>query len=131
MTEKIKDFIKDEGPNDKKDILKHLVLSDEMDFGASFDKALINGFHDSFISIHMCADFMLLSRKTQIMIARKRLWLLLRSFEDDDRSLVLNEEGCGILSINEEQTVCDFKYNRIEEKYIERREKDLKQKLEV
>ena len=118
MIEKIKDYILDEGCNhggETEDILKYLALSEEMEFGASFDEVLINCLNDSFISIHMCADFMSLSRKMQVMIARKRLWLLLRSFEGDDRIAILNEEDCGLLSIFEEQTAFNFKYNNIEQ----------------
>ena len=109
------------------EILEYLVLSKEMAFGAAFDEVLINGFRDSFISIHTCLDFMSLSRKTQITIARKRLWFLLRSFEDDDRSLILNEKGCGFLSIFEEQAVVGFEYNYTEQKCINS-EKDRKSK---
>ena len=90
-----------------------------MNFGGAFNEAFINRIKDSFIKIHMRADFMSLSRKTQITIARKRLWFLLRSFEDDDRSALLNEEGCGFLSIFEEQTVCDFQCNNVEAKSTE------------
>ena len=117
LTEKIKESILDEGWNQgETDVtLKYLTLSEGMGFGSSFDEVLINAFSDSFISIHMCPDFMSLSRKMQVMIARKRLWFLLRSFDDDDRSLILNEEDCGFLSIFEEQSVCNFKCNNIEQ----------------
>ena len=94
-----------------------------MNFGGAFNEAFINRIKDSFIKIHMRADFMSLSRKTQITIARKRLWFLLRILDQNGLNLILNEEDCGFLSIFEGQTVCDFKYNDTEQAYIERCQK--------
>ena len=81
---------------------------------------LINSLHDNFHSLQTCSDFPLLSCQKQILIARKRLWLLLRHFGDKDRNSILNEGHIGFLSIFEEQTVCNFQYNRYEEDYIRR-----------
>ena len=66
----------------------------------------------------MSVDFMALSSKVQVLIARKRMWLLLRNFDKESRKILLNEEDCGFLSIFEDQSVFDFEYNNTEESYM-------------
>ena len=99
-----------------------------MDFGASFDEALVNELKDPFPSIQMCPEFMSLSRKMQILIARKRLWLLLRGLNLTTLHFILNMEETGLLSIFEEQLEFDFEYNATEKEIIERCQKDGKSK---
>ena len=132
LTNQIKDFIYgDASSNQDKDcILKYLSVSEEMDFGSINDVKLINSLHDNFHSLQTSTDFPLLSRQKQILIARKRLWLLLRHLDEEDRNLILNEEQRGFLSVFEDQTVFKFKYNSSEEDYI-RKYQDLQDKLEV
>ena len=109
----------------KESTLKNLLLFEEMNFGPC-DK-LINTIKDDFPSIHMSVDFMALSSKVQVMIARKRMWLLLRGFDKESRKMLLNEEDCGFLSIFEDQSVFDFEYNDTEEIYIRKFRKPVNQ----
>ena len=96
-----------------------------MDFGPVNDELLVNSLHDDFHSLQTSSEFSPLTRHKKILIARKRLWLLLRHFKDVDRNLILNEEDQGFLSIFEEQTVFKFQYHKTENAYIEKfREKD-------
>ena len=95
-----------------------------MDFGVSFDESLINGLKEPFPSIQMCPEFMSLSRRMQILIARKRLWLLLRGFDLIPQYITINLERLGFLSIFEEQPVFNFEFNSFEKEYIEQSEKD-------
>ena len=99
-------------------VLKYLHFSEEMDFGASVEGSLINEFSVSFFTIHTCKDFLSLSPKIQILAARKRLWLLLRKLDTEVRSVLLDEEGYGLLSIFEGQPVSNFQYNNSETTYI-------------
>ena len=94
-----------------------------MDFGPDVEESLINRLDDNFPTLDMNPDFASLSQKTQILIARKRLWLLLRDFDQENRKILLNEEGNGFLSIFVDQTTFNFQYNDVEETYIEKWEK--------
>ena len=121
LIEKIKDYIKSGSISCKtKNILRYLVYSEEMNFGLDIDTELINSFEDNFHTIQMCSEFQNLSLKMQILIARKRLWLLMRNLKPTDSSVLLNDENYGLLSIFEEQSVFNFKFNCEEEDYIER-----------
>ena len=110
------------------EILQFLGHSEDMNFGASFNEILINELKDPFSSIQMCSEFMSLSRKIQVSIARKRLLLLLRGLTAIDQLIILNTEGVGFLSIFEEQSQIHFKYNATEKEIIERCQKDGKSK---
>ena len=74
-----------------------------MEFDEPFILKLINTISDNFIDLHMSSEFMALSKETVIMIARKRLWLLLRNV--DEKALILNKKECGLLSIFDHQAV--------------------------
>ena len=124
LAEKIKMFVIKIAFMDTDEILKYLVLSEEMDFGKSFDEALINALSDSFVSIRMKAKFKSLSLTTQIMIVRKRLWLHLRAFNVVSRDHILNMKDIGFLSIFEGQPVIKFADNAFEQKYIKRFQKE-------
>ena len=130
LTNKIKDFIEEDVASEwwgqgKEYFLKYLSFSEEMDFGPVNDVVLVNSLHEDFHSLQTCSEFSSLTRHKKILIARKRLWLLLRHFKDEDRNLILNEKDHGFLSIFEEQTVFKFQYHKTENAYIEKfREKD-------
>jgi len=79
---------------------------------------LVNSIEDNFLDIHMSKDFMELSSKMQVLIARKRMWLLLRNSEEKKRKMLFNEEDCGFLSIFDDQFVFDFRFNGSEKEYI-------------
>ena len=122
LIETIKKYIKSEidCAVDKETLLKYLAFSDEMDFGPSVVDHLINAIRENFPSLHMSLGFMSLSSKMQILIARKRLWLLLRNFNENERRILLNKEDCGFLSIFEGQKVFNFEYNNAEKYYLEK-----------
>ena len=131
LTNKIIATIKEDASSvdmGKQYILKYLSFSEEMDFGTVNDAPLVNSLHDNFHSLQTCSEFSSLSHNKKILIARKRLWLLLRHLGDEDRNLILNEEDIGFLSIFEEQTVCDFEYNSSEDEYITKYQEE-KEKL--
>ena len=119
LTERIKDYIKETNCYWKSTVFKCLKLSEEMNFGQSVNESLINELHENFPILQTSTRFMSLSSQMQILIARKRLWLLLRFMKEDNREVLLNEEGYGFLSIFEGQKVFNFKYNGMEKHYIE------------
>eukprot|EP00111_Clytia_hemisphaerica_P000482 TCONS_00001385-protein len=123
LTKKIKDFIRVRAARLNKKgskivALNYLSFSEEIGFDESNDTLLVNSLSCGFHSLQTCLEFSVLSRHKQVLIARKRLWLLLRHFFDKYRDLILNEEGFGFLSLFEEQTVFDFQYNKTECAYI-------------
>ena len=93
-----------------------------MNFGEEVKRTLINEVQDVFPSLQMHPEFSLLSPKTQVLIARKRLWSLLRGFNAKDRSVLLNEIGYGFVTIFEGQSAFEFEYNNSEERYIKSQE---------
>ena len=118
LTERIKNYIKSKD-HDNTSLFKCLALSEEMNFGQSVDESLINALHENLPILRMSSTFISLSCKMKILVVRKRLWLLLREFYEENRKLLLNEEGFGFLSIFEGQKVFNFKCNEIEKHYIE------------
>ena len=129
LTKKIKKFIIEKESKRTGEILQYLALSEEMDFGASLNENLINELKEPFPIIQMCPEFMSLTLKMQVSIARKRLWLLLRG-HTMTFYLALNVEDIGLMSIFKEQSEIDFKYNATEKEMIERCRKDGKSKKE-
>ena len=121
LFEKLQDSLKEpnEAFEDLETLLKCILFAEEMNFDQSIKAILINEVSDDFLSFHMSSDFMSLSKNTQVLIARKRLWLLLRKIEKENRTMILNEKDCGLLFIFEDQSVFKFKLNDLEKGYIE------------
>ena len=109
-------------------LLKCILFAEEINFDQSVNTNLINTISDDFLSLHMSLDFMSLCKNTQILIARKRLWLLLRKIQTENRTMILDEKDCGFLSIFEDQSVFKFKLNNQEKNYIEECQKSGKKK---
>ncbi|XP_066928540.1 uncharacterized protein [Clytia hemisphaerica] len=116
LLEKIRDFINKGRFLTKRWILKGILLCEAMNFDPC--EVLVNSIEDNFLDIHMSKDFMELSSKMQVLIARKRMWLLLRNSDEKKRKMLFNEEDCGFLSIFDDQSVFDFKFNGSEKEYI-------------
>ena len=120
MMEKLKNYILETRIMTKEIIPKYLAFCEKMDFGTGVEESLVNRLVDNFPTVQMNPDFASLSSQMQVLIARKRLWLLLRNFDEKNRKMLLNEEGYGLLSIFADQTTFNFEYNDEEKRYIEK-----------
>ena len=74
LTDKIKSYILNCSTSNTETILKYLSLADTMNFGHHFEEALIDQIDEPFYSVHIESEFIQLTQRLQILIARKLLW---------------------------------------------------------
>ena len=60
---------------------------------------LVKQLDKSFIFVQMYPEFSSLDTKTKILVARKRLWFLMKFLDDETKRLLLNNESAGLLSV--------------------------------
>eukprot|EP00111_Clytia_hemisphaerica_P022846 TCONS_00067242-protein len=80
LSNKIESFIRNCATNRTKTILNYLVLAEDMHFGIEVERSLVSKLLRGFQNISMCLEFLLLSRRMQVWIARRKLADSLKKF---------------------------------------------------
>ena len=81
LTDKIKSYILQRNvvpttwsTSNTETVLKYLSLADTMSFGHNVEESVIDLINEPFQNVHMESQFLQLSQRIQILIARKLLW---------------------------------------------------------
>ena len=103
-------------------LLEYMQLSKKMDFKFKVVTNLINQFTDYFPIIQTSPFFASIDRQLQILVARKRLFYLLEGIDQNTKTIFLNKEGFGLLSIFEDsyQSLIGFSLNPVELKELKK-----------
>ena len=83
---KIKSFVSGSSSSNTKTLLRYLTLAEDLDFGFEFEQSLIEKLKDPFPLIQAHFEFLLLSRRTEIWIARRCLAKLVDSYYSEFHS---------------------------------------------
>ena len=105
MKEKIKNHLEKieinhtpQGNSKSQILLLNLAIASNLEF-VQAEINLVNQLDKSFIFVQMYPEFSSLDTKTKILVARKRLWFLMKFLDDEKKDLLLNNESAGLLSV--------------------------------
>ena len=104
-------------------LLEYMQLSKKMNFKVEVATNLLNQFSDNFQKIQASPLFASVDRQMQILVARKRLFYLLEGIDINIKTIFLNKEDYGLLSIFKKdsyQSIWSFNLNSVELKEIKK-----------
>ena len=87
-----------QGSSKSQILLLNLAIASNLEF-VQAEINLVNQLDKSFIFVQMYPEFSSLDTKTKILVARKRLWFLMKFLDDETKDLLLNNESAGLLSV--------------------------------
>ncbi|XP_066920121.1 uncharacterized protein [Clytia hemisphaerica] len=91
-----------------KETLLYLKLSSIFGFTKA-EQRLVNKIDDKFPRLQVHQEFTWLNTRAKVLLARKRLWNLLKNFQE--RSYLLNKSNVGLLSVLQTYEQTEFEFN--------------------
>ena len=106
---KIENFVEDLDFSklDTKELLTYLKLASIYGF-AQAEHRLVNQIKENFLKLQMYQEFTWLNIRTKVLLARKRLWTLLKDFQE--RPYLLNTQNVGLLSLLADYEQMEFSF---------------------